>query len=121
MFLRSGRPVRLNFSLPATPHLPTISTPVASVAEQKIQHVEEKAKTKMAESIASLSQCCERAQGKVTRIQQAVQAANLDHEKFSIHALKLYKKTVESAYEEYNEHLNKIYLVDPTRKTEFEP
>ncbi|XP_039438683.1 uncharacterized protein LOC120419884 [Culex pipiens pallens] len=75
----------------------------------------------MAETVAALASCCEKTKAKVTRIKRAVLTAEQDHKKFSVHALKLYLKTTDAAYEEFNSFQNKIYLADPTKKDEFEP
>ncbi|XP_055543556.1 uncharacterized protein LOC129729099 [Wyeomyia smithii] len=72
-------------------------------------------------NIDAFSGCCESAKGKVNRIRNAIEAAHLDYKRFSIHALQLYMKTVDAAYQEYNDFQNRIYIADPTRKHEFEP
>lgn len=115
---RSGLRKRLKYQTPQNKFSTPKSTPVASISQQKKEQVEVREKSNMAESIAAYGQCCETARGKIDRIRAAIAAANLDHTKFSIHALRTYLKTVD---DEYNEYQNKIYLTDPSKKAEFEP
>lgn len=91
-----------------------------STSEQKRVQDDRITKNKVAESIEALSQCCQMTRKKVERNRKAIECAELNHTKFSVHELKLYLKTVGSAYDEYNELQNRIYLTDPTRKAEFE-
>lgn len=104
----------------SSPLIEKYSTPVASIRQQKQTQESERVKVTMAENIKAFSKCCETAQGKVNRIRVAIETAEQDHTKFNIHALKLYLKTVDAAYEEYNDYQNQIYLADPSRKQEFE-
>lgn len=94
--------------------------PVQSVREQLEHQEAEKERSRMAETVAALSRCCETAMAKVNRIRRALETAEFDPRKFSVHALRLYLKTTDSAYEEYNGFQNRIYLADPSRKGEFE-
>ena len=57
----------------------------------------------------------------MARIRRAIESANVDHRKFSVHALSLYLKTTDSAYDEFNDFHNRICLADPAKAGEFEP
>lgn len=121
MFLRSGKVKKVLF--PSTP----FSTPTGefsvlrSVREQKEEAEQRQKEKEMAESVVALEQCCHAARSKVVRIKSAILNAEQDPEKFTHHGLKLYLKTVDSSYEEYNNFQNRIYLTDPQRREEFEP
>ncbi|XP_058817233.1 uncharacterized protein LOC131680534 [Topomyia yanbarensis] len=97
-----------------------LHTPVLSVEEQKKQQEIRETEYKMAESINALVQCCAATKGKVERIRRAIYAAGNDSGKFNIHGLNLYLKTVDSAYMEYNDFQNRIYLSHPSKRAEFE-
>ena len=97
------------------------ATPAKSVKEQKQEQAAARAKSKVDESVEAYSQCCQAAQAKVQRVRVAIENAQLDHTKFNVHGLNTYLKTVDTAYAEASEYLNKIYLADPTRRGEFEP
>ena len=97
------------------------TVPNPSIEEQKAKQESAKMKSNMAANIDALSGCCESAKGKVNRTRNAIKVARLDYKRFNVHALKLYLKTVDAAYQEYNDFQNKIYLADPARKKEFEP
>ncbi|XP_065080795.1 uncharacterized protein LOC135703477 [Ochlerotatus camptorhynchus] len=58
----------------------------------------------MADTVAALDECLTSTRGKVDRIRQAIDAADADH-----------------AYDDFNGFLNRIYLVDPTKRETFEP
>lgn len=118
---RSGLRKRLKYPTPQDKFSTPQATPVATVREQKEEQMAKREKANVTEAIAAYSQCCETARGKVDRLRTAIQAAELDHTKFSIHALKTYLKIVDGAYDEYNSYQNKIYLADPSQKAEFEP
>lgn len=92
-----------------------------SVREQLEARREEKLRVEMAETVEALAICCEKTQAKVDRIRQAIQKAKLNHKKFSVHALKLYLKTTDAAYEEFNALQNRIYMTAPAKKDEYEP
>lgn len=110
------------FPSPSTP----FSTPTGvlsvhrSIREQKEAAEKRKKEKEMAESVEALDQCCQATKAKVDRIKKAIVEANKDHTKFAHNALKLYLRQVDSAYEEYNNFQNRIYLTDPTKKAEFE-
>lgn len=99
----------------------TVSTPFPSVREQKEEKETRIRKIKMADTVAALDECLTSTQGKVDRIRQSIVAADHNHGKFSIHALKVYVKTVDAAYNDFNGFLNRVYLVDPTQREAFEP
>ncbi|XP_052565845.1 uncharacterized protein LOC128093365 [Culex pipiens pallens] len=123
MFLRSGRVKKVLFPSPSTPFsTPTgvLSAPL-SICEQKEAAERRRREREMAESIDALDQCCQAAKAKVSRIRKAILDAKQDHKKFAYNALKLYAKQVDAAYDEYNSFTNRIYLVDPKKKQEFEP
>lgn len=123
MFLRSDAKKPLLFSKVSgsSPIGDQFSTPRATVREQREEQEGKKNRAKMIETVEALSQCCATSRAKVERIRRAVEAAGGDHRKFSIHALRLYAKNVDSAYAEFNDFQNRIYLTDPARKGEFEP
>lgn len=98
-----------------------VSTPVRSVREQKEEQEVRLRQIIMADTVAALEECLTSTKGKVDRIRQAIDAADQDHGKFNIHALKLYVKTVDAAYDDFNGFLNRVYLVDPTKREAFEP
>ncbi|XP_058449018.1 uncharacterized protein LOC131428978 [Malaya genurostris] len=118
MMLRSGGK-KLIFN--AVPSPLAKSSPVLSVHEQREEQETQKNKIKMEESVDALSRCCRVAQAKVTRIRRVIELANVDHRKFSVHALSLYLKTTDSAYDEFNDFHNRICLADPAKAGEFEP
>nr|XP_029717010.1 uncharacterized protein LOC109400437 [Aedes albopictus] len=109
------------FSTPTSALGEVVSTPLRSVREQKEEQAARQRNAAMAESVAALEQCLESTKGKVDRIRQAIVAADHDYGKFNIHALKLYVRTVDAANDEYSGFLNRIYLVDPTMRNQFEP
>lgn len=123
MQLRSGLKKNLFFTPTgkSSPSAVRYGTPVLSVREQLEMQTAAQERSRMAENVNALSRCLETTEAKVTRIREAITTAQLDHRKFSVHALKLYLKTTDSAYEEYNGFQNRIYLSDPARKEEFEP
>lgn len=119
--LYNGMRRRLRYSTPKEKFSTPGATPAKSIKQQKQEQAAARAKVKVEENIAAYWQCCEAARGKVQRIRKAIATAELDHGKFSIHALNTYLKTVDTAYSEVNDYLNKIYLADPSRRAEFEP
>lgn len=98
-----------------------VHSPAQTVREQKDQQSEKEKKSQMADTVEALSQCCASAEAKVQRIRIAIETAGLDYDKFNVHALNLYLKTVDAAYAEYNDFQNRIYLTNPTKRAEFEP
>ncbi|XP_055612492.1 uncharacterized protein LOC129759094 [Uranotaenia lowii] len=134
MQLRSAKLNRVLFSTPVASlqRSPGFSTPSAeinegnqlaevSVSEQCAQQDARRERKKMAQSIAALTQCMRTSQGKIYRIQQTILASQGDRTKFNIHAIKLYVKTVDAAYDEFNGFLNQMYISDPSARDEFEP
>lgn len=131
MQLRSGKVKRILFSSPVASPLasPAFHTPIAcvcgatpfvSIRKQKEEQQARRDQVKMAETVAALEQCLVSTQGKVERIRRAIQAADQDHGKFNIHALKLYVETVTNAGTEFNSIMNRVYLAEPTKREEFE-
>lgn len=125
MFLRSGKVKKTLFPASASPFLTPqgqdrYSTPVESVREQRERQERRNKEKNMADTVEALHQCCQATRNKVERIRVVIAAANMSHDKFSFHALKLYLKTVDSCYEEFNGFQNRIYLTDASRKAEFE-
>lgn len=125
MFLRSGKVKKVLFPANTTPFLTPrgeerVSSSVQSVREQREQQERRNKEKNMADTVEALHQCCQASRNKVERIRVAIAASNQDHTKFSFHALKLYLKTVDACYDEFNGFLNRIYLTDVSRKAEFE-
>lgn len=124
MLLRSAGAKKSLFAVsPATASLTAkvVHTPTLTVKEQKEQQLIREADAKMAATIDALVQCCLSTKGKIDRIRQAIQLADHDYGKFNIHALELYLKTVDTAYTEYNDFQNRIYMADPSKREEYEP
>nr|XP_029727998.1 uncharacterized protein LOC109431839 [Aedes albopictus] len=120
MVHRSGNRRKLQFSDSGSGTTPPPKEQVPSVSVQKDEQKAAQLKNKMDASVDALSRCCETAKGKIVRIRKAIETANHDYKVFNIHALRLYVKTVDAAYEEYNDFQNKIYQAAPSRKDEFE-
>lgn len=121
MQLRSGKLKKVLFASPVasplrsplffTPRETLVgATPIRSVREQKEEQEARLRRIMMADSVASLNECLTSTKGKVDRIRQAIDAADHQHGKFNIHALKLYVKTMDAAYDEFNGFLNRIYV-----------
>lgn len=119
--LYSGLRKKLRYYTPREKFSTPGATPAKTVKQQKQEQAAAREKSKVDESVEAYSQCCQAAQAKVQRVRVAIESAQLDHSKFNIHALNTYLKTVDTAYAEANEYLNKIYLAAPSRRGEFEP